>query len=116
MKITSLTILGQNITIVYKSLDLQAIDIRRIKSLLQQAMVADIPDAIVIIDPTGPLIIQLGDQRIRVSLQRKTQELTSLGEIAFQCHQLINDRKLIAYGFNYDLDVAVEDGDVVEDV
>jgi hypothetical protein len=113
MKITSQTIVGQNITILYESLDPQTIDTRGIKSLLKQAMVADIPGMTVVIDPTGPYIIQLGDRRIRVSIQRESQKLADLGEIAFQCHQLVNDPKLIAYGFNYDLHTTVENGDVI---
>ena len=92
---------------------MQSIDTRKIKSLFKQTMVADIPDMIVVIDPTGPTIIQLGDRRIRVSLQRETQEPANISEIAFNCHQLVSASKLIAYGFNFDLYVTVDNGDVI---
>ena len=111
-----MTLSGQNITIAYENLDLQAVDTRRIKGFLKKAMVADIPDMIVVIDPTGPLIIQLGDRRIRTTFQRKSVELFNLWDIAFSCHQLVNDAKLVAYGFNYDISVSIQDENIVDKI
>lgn len=108
-------LLSQNITLVYKALDLQAIDSRKLKGLIGdqvQPMVMDTPDMIVVVYPKAPLIIQLGDKRIRIMLQKESKELGSLPlwEIATKCNQLVSESTLVAYGFNYDVGVALAGG------
>lgn len=110
------TVLSQNITLVYDSLDLQAIDSRKLKALITgaQPMVMDSPNMIVALYPPTPLIIQFGDKRIRITLQRESKDIGGipLWEIALKCHQLApGQSQLVAYGFNYDVGLAVADGD-----
>ena len=113
----NLTILRQNITVVYKSLNLQAINTSKLKGLLKIApTVVDTPEMIVAIYPIGPLIIQFADNRIRITLQKEIQDLKNIGsdrgihlwKLALEVHQLVDKPKLSAYGFNYDLGAVVE--------
>lgn len=102
-------VLSQNITLVYDSLDLQTIDSSKLKELTDaKAMVMDTPEMIVAVYPAAPIIIQMGDGRTRVTLQRESEDIGSvpLWEIALKCNRLAPKSALVAYGFNYD--VAVE--------
>lgn len=117
MDINIPVVLSQNITLVYNSLDLRAIDSRKLKELIgdrANPMVMDTPDMIVAVYPPQPIIIQIGDRRIRITFQQESKDIGSipLWEIALKCHQLVPESsKLIAYGFNYDVRVEVKDGD-----
>jgi len=105
-------VLRQNITLVYDSLDLQTIDSSRLKGIMDgKAIVMDTPDMIVSLRP--PIIIQMGDRRIRITLQQESKEIGGLPlwEIALKCHQLVpHQSQLVAYGFNYDVGATVADG------
>ncbi len=109
-------VLKQNITLVYDSLDLQTIDSSKLKGIMGgNAMVMDTPDMIVALYPPTPMIIQMGDRRTRITLQKESKDIGSvpLWEVALKCHQLVPPRaQLVAYGFNYDVGATVADGDV----
>lgn len=113
----NITILKQNITVAYESLNLQTIDTSKLKSLLKKVapMVMDTPEMIVAIYPIGPLIIQFADNRIRITLQKETQDFKNIGidngihlwKVMLETHRLVNEPKLSAYGFNYDIGAVV---------
>jgi len=110
------TVLSQNITLVYDSLDLQTIDTRKLKELVTgtQPMVLDAPDMIVALYSPTRVIIQFGDRRTRITFQQQSKNIGSvpLWEIALKCHELVPDQsQLVAYGFNYDVGFEVADGD-----
>jgi hypothetical protein len=115
MSIEPPVVLSQNITLLYTSLDLQDIDSSELKGLMgaeAKAMVMDVPDMIVTVYPATPLIIQIGDRRIRITFQRESNDIgpVPLWEVALKCHQLVPQFQLAAYGFNYDLGVLATDG------
>lgn len=113
MRIVSQTILGYNITLVYKTLDLKIIDSREIKKLLgDNVLGTDAPDMLFFIHPIGPTIIQIGDRRIRITYSGESDEFKALWDIARGSHDQVTDSNLLAYGFNYDLGVEITDGDV----
>jgi hypothetical protein len=108
------TVLGQNITLLYNSLDLQAIDSSGLKGLMgRQAkpMVMDTPEMIVAVYPAEPLVVQMGDRRTRITLQQRSDDIggVPLWEIALKCNQLVAESKstLVAYGFNYDAEAVL---------
>jgi hypothetical protein len=111
------TVLGQNITLVYDSLKLQDIDARILKNLISDVRptVVDNPDLIAVIYPPVQLVIQLADKRIRITHQQH-QNIGNLPlwEFAHQCHQLVTESQLIAYGFNYDVMVEITDQNAQE--
>jgi hypothetical protein len=115
------TVLSQNITLVYDSLDLQAIDSGELKGLMgvqTKPMVMDTPEMIVAVYPPEPTVIQIGDRRIRITFQQHNEDIgrVALWEIAGKCNQLASDPKatFIAYGFNYDVGLALASGNVHE--
>jgi len=108
-------VLSQNITLVYDSLDLRTIDTSELKGLMgveAKPMVMDTPEMIVAVYPPHPLIIQIGDRRIRVTFPRESEDIGAvpLWEIAIKCHQLVPQSQLVAYGFNYDVEVELAGG------
>jgi len=106
MDIDIQSVLSQNITLVYDALDLRSIDTGKLKGFLDaKAMVMDTPEMIVAVYPPHPLIIQIGDRRIRVTFPRESEDIGTvpLWEIAIKCHQLVPQSQLVAYGFNYDV-------------
>lgn len=108
-------VLSQNITLVYDLLDLRTIDTSKLKGLMgveAKPMVMDTPEMIVAVYPPHPLIIQIGDRRIRVTFPRESEDIGAvpLWEIAIKCHQLVPQSQLIAYGFNYDVGAVAADG------
>jgi len=130
------TVLAQNITLLYDSLDLQAIDSSELKKFMgsqAKPMVMDMPEMIVVVYPAEPLVIQMGDRRTRITLQQGSHDIGELPlwEIALKCNQLVAKTKstLVAYGFNYDvgviltsenaneavLDLFISDSQVIED-
>ena len=109
-------ILNQNITLVYDLLDLKSIDTRQLKTLLNSQtgpMLMDTPEMIVAVYPSEQIVLQIGDNRIRITLQKGTEDVSNsrLGEFATKCHKLVpkNQSKLTAYGFNYDLLINAHD-------
>lgn len=125
MTLNNLTIINQNITLVYKSLTLQDIDTRKLKTLTRvPPTLIDNPDLIVAIYPKGPLLIQFADNRIRITLQREIQKLDPVGswqglhlwKIALECSKLVRKTEMTAFGFNYDLGANVSDNNPYETI
>lgn len=117
MKLEIQTVLSQNITLVYDSLPLQAIDRNKLRELVDsqvQPVVMDTPEMIVLVYPPEPIVIRVGDRRIRITLQQQSEGIghVPLWEIAHKCDRLVSGSKsaLVAYGFNYDVGVALADG------
>ena len=108
------SILAENITIVYDRLDLHAVDASKLKALTEtHAVIMDTPELIVAVFPASPLIVQLGDRRVRITHQGEHEALGALPlwEIAAKCHQAVpQECKVVAYGYNYD--VLASTGDV----
>ena len=113
-------VLSQNITLVYDSLDLQTVDrnrLRDIASIHTQPMIMDTPEMIVAVYTTDSVFIQIGDRRIRVTVQQSAQQLggVPIWDIAAKSSQLAPEAKsrLIAYGFNYDVGGRMTEVDVM---
>jgi hypothetical protein len=120
MKVDS--VLSQNVTLSYDSLDLHAIDTRKLRGVAGSDIkptVMDTPEMIVAVYPPQPIIIQVGENRIRITLSESADEVgkVPLWTIASNCHRLLakSTSKLVAYGFNYDIGF-VWDGDAYEAV
>jgi len=116
MSISILSVFGQNITLVYASLDLRSVAVSSLKQVIEgsaQPTVMDMPDTIVAVFPPEPVVVQLGDQRIRITLAKPTQGIGSvpLWKFALRCHHLARKSTLLAYGFNYDGLAALDAGD-----
>jgi len=110
-------VLSQNMTLVYDSLDLQAIDsseLKRLMGIQTKPMVIDAPEMIVAVYPPEPTVIQIGDSRIRITLSQNSKEIggVPLWEIAVKCSRLVSESKskLVAYGFNYDIGAELVSG------
>ena len=115
MKIAIETLMSQNITVVYKYLDIQSVDSREIKRMLgKEILVSEVPDMMVFVRPDGPLIVQLGNQRIRVTLQGEQKSVEPLWDLATNCHYLLPSADLVAYGFNYDIGIISKEGDFIK--
>lgn len=117
MNIDIQRVLSQNITLVYDALDLRTIDSSKLKVLMgvkAKPMVMDTPEMIVAVYPPDPVIIQMGDKRTRITLQRQSEDIGTvpLWEIALKCNQLASKSTLVAYGFNYDVGVEFAKGNV----
>lgn len=116
MNVDISAVLSQNITLLYDALDLKAIDSRKLKTLMDvEGVLMDTPEMIVALFPTVPLIVQIGDRRTRITLQKESKDVGSipLWDIAQNCNGIAQESgaKLVAYGFNYDLGAEVTDGD-----
>lgn len=114
MRIEFEAIISQNITLVYDSLDLRHIDTSVLKTLRGEsdtAMVMDTPEMIVAVYTAENTIVQVGDRRIRITLQRPSEEIgeVPLWEMAAVCSGIVEDNHLTAYGFNYDIKYEVPD-------
>jgi len=108
-------VLGQNITLLYDSLDLKAVDSGKLKGLMGvqiKPVVMDTPVMIVALYPPSPMIIQMGGQRTRITLHQESEDIGSvpLWEIAVKCHELVPESQLVGYGFNYDVRGEFTDG------
>lgn len=112
MVLNTSTVLSQNITLLYDSLDLEAIDSGKLKGLVSsqaKPMIMDTPGMIVAMYPAESLVIQMGDRRTRITLQQHSDDIGNvpLWEIALKCDRLVAETRatLSAYGFNYDIGV-----------
>lgn len=120
MSIEVQTILNQNITVVFDSLDLHDINSSVLKSLMGReirATVMDTPEMVVAVYPPAPTIIQIGDRRIRVNLPQDTRELgqVPLWDLARASAALVpSESAPVAYGFNYDVGVVINHVDANE--
>ncbi len=117
MDIKIQAVLGQNVTLLYDSLDLHAIDsgdLKELRGAQSRPTVMDTPDMIVAMYPPEPIFVQIGDRRIRITAPQRAEGVGDipLWEIAIKCDQLAPKAKstLIAYGFNYDIGIELVDG------
>lgn len=112
------SILNQNITIVFDSLDLHDFSSSELKTLMgkeTRATVMDTPEMIVAIYPPAPTIIQVGDRRVRINMPQNTTELgqVPLWDLAIASASFVPpESNPIAYGFNYDIGATVDEVDV----
>lgn len=105
------TILSQNVTFVYDSLEPRYIDSGRLKKLLgpnATPTIMDTPEMIVVVYPPKPTIVQIGDRRIRITVPEASDEIGEppIWEYAYKLSKLVpkSEVNMIAYGFNYDLE------------
>jgi hypothetical protein len=117
MAIQATTVLGQNITLVYKVLDPHSVDTGDLKNIMGtdiRPMLMDTPEMIVAVFPPQPVVIEIGNRRIRITLARPDRiGSVPIWEIACKCHQLVpnaNDQ-ILAFGFNYDIGATLPDVD-----
>jgi len=116
------SILRQNITMVFDSLDLQTIDINKLKSLFDdQSSIMNTPEIIVAISPEESKIIQIGERRVRVNIQKgmKTIGEIPIWETSSKALDLVPKKfSLIAYGFNYDVicDLSLNANDSLKEI
>ncbi|RCK72742.1 MAG: hypothetical protein ANABAC_1276 [Anaerolineae bacterium] len=105
------TIFGRNITIVYKSLDLQSVDRNKLREIVPGVTptIMDMPEMLVAVFPPYPWLIQFSDRRLHVNLSVESNELGEfpLWEYAQRAHLTVSPDKapLHAYGFNFDFGV-----------
>jgi len=121
MQFAELTVFNQDITTVYRPLDLSAIDTGSLKGLLggdTKPMLMDVPDMIVVVYPSVSVVVQIGNNRIITRLERPAENVESLPlwEVATKCHQLASEFTLVAYGFNYHMSVSLEAGNADRDM
>lgn len=117
MEIDSALLLIQNITIVFSNLDVQEIDSHQLKKLLSKdALITMMPDTLVAIDPSGPLVVQFSDRRLRVTCQEAGSDLDPIWKTAIDCYKLVQNAKITAYGFNYDVQVTISDSDAISHI
>ncbi|MBI4673930.1 MAG: hypothetical protein HY741_19975 [Chloroflexi bacterium] len=108
MPIKVQTILNQNITLLYDALDLGAanLDRNQLRRIVgDDALVMDTSEMIVAAHPTGGVVYQLGDKRIRITVPQPATEIGSvpLWLLAQQAHELNPQGHLEAYGYNFDV-------------
>lgn len=113
------TILSQNITIVYDTLDLSVLDTTVLRNLFGKEVrptIMDTPEMIVGVYAPKPLFVQIGERRIRITNKQTTEQLGEipLWEIAAKSQAMLPEDKFttIAFGYNYDIGVSFEDVDV----
>ena len=116
MRVNSQTMLSQNITLAYDSLNLEVINRGGLRGLVDgrpKPVIMDTPEMIVALYPPEPTVIQIGGRRIGITLPKQSQDIgeVPLWEVALRCDKLVPKSTPVAYGFNYDLRVAVENGD-----
>src|SRR5512145_2731952 len=109
------SILSQNITLVYAALDLEAIDSNAIRHLVgapaEQMLFAS--DRIhVAYPPPGTLLVQIAENRFVVIQKDPANDIVAspFFEITWKCNLLIPGAGPKAYGFNYDVDLALAGG------
>jgi hypothetical protein len=114
MAIVIEALLNQNITVVFDSLDLASVDSGKLKMLRgpgTQAAVMDVPDMIVAIFPPEPMLVQVGEKRIRMTLQGASEiGSVPMWDYMGKCIELVAKPRppVVAYGFNYDAIVGIE--------
>ena len=103
------TYLGSNITLVLDSLDLARVSRDKIRASVSQAAIMDTPDLLVVMVPPG-IVIQVAEKRIIVADQ--TQSAPGQVDVwspATTALAAVSDPKIVAYGFNYDAGIILED-------
>ena len=87
-------VVGQNIVLVYDRLDGQALNRNELRQLVEgetTPTVIDAPEMIVVVKPPLPIVVQIGNRRVQVALQREAESIGSapLWTIAHRCHRLV---------------------------
>ncbi len=103
---------GLNITLVYDTLPLDRLDRNRLRALFDDPhlTVMDTPELVVLFAPARALIAQFGDQRVRLTDQRQhSPDQTSLANLAAEIDKTIQGSRIIAYGFNFEIGLALND-------
>lgn len=103
---------NQNITLVYKSIDLGRVDRNRLRQIIgDKVTLMDTPDVIIAISP--PALIQIDQKRVQISAQlpdsKTPPDEYPIWKLAHDSQQLIENGNLIAYGFNYQIILKQED-------
>lgn len=113
------TILSQNITIVYDTLDLSMLDTTVLRNLFGEEIrptIMDTPEMIVAVYAPSPLFVQIGERRIRITNRQNTEQLGDipLWEIAAKSQKMLPENKFtaIAFGYNYDVGIHYENVDI----
>lgn len=112
------TLVGQNITLIYQTLDYQKVDINQLRNLLDfgnEQMIFK-RDGILITYPPKGILIQIMQDRMLVTCQQRSDKIgdVPIWEIASYCYQLANGAPLAAYGFNYDLEIVLPQGNIYQ--
>jgi hypothetical protein len=123
VKIEQTQVLSQNITLVYDTLDPSLVDTGKLKALLgdqTKPAIMDTPQMVVAIFPKIFTFVQIGEKRIRVTVQQQTQDIGTvpIWAVAAQAHQLVpsSKSKLIAYGLNFDIAIVVSEGNILDTI
>ncbi len=117
MAIDISVILSRNITLVYDSLDLGEIDRNQLRKLLEPLpapVVMDTPDRIITVWAPQQLVVDIGDNRIRITIQKETGDVCDfpIWETASKCGQLLSTEQLVAFGFNFEAGSELPKGNV----
>lgn len=108
-------VFGRNITLVYDTLDPNIVDRNQLRTIIPGTAPAimDMPDMIVAVYQPLPLLVQIGDRRIRIN---HAVEIPDLGdfpiwEYARRYFDLLGGTKaaLIAYGYNFDFGIILSE-------
>lgn len=110
-----ITLRGLNITIVYQSLNINDIDRQLVKELLggsDKVITTEFPpDLLVFVNPVNATVIQFGDRRVRITSQ--SSEYTDLSKYAVEIHHGSPKLQLVAFGFNFDFEIALQEQDSI---
>lgn len=106
MTIDTSTTSLRDITLSFSDLAPSKIDISKLKTLFDiQPAIIQAQDASIVIYPPLQLIIQLGQNRIRITHQQLSDriDVIPLWDIASTCRKLASKQTLSAYGLNYNV-------------
>jgi hypothetical protein len=111
------SVFGRNITLVYKSIDQNSIDIKKAKSIFEkdQPAVIQIPDSSIIFSyPDKPILIEIENRRIVVAFNFEEEEIGNypICDYSEFFNDLVMDNgsKLTAFGINLDFGVLLGAG------
>lgn len=96
----------RDITLAFEQINASGVNIRKLKTLFDmQPVVVETPDLSMIMYPPHQLIIQITDNRIRISHQKVLSNIDELPlwDIADTCRKLVANQHLTGYGFNYNI-------------
>jgi hypothetical protein len=135
-------VVNENLTLVYNLLDPQAINSNGLRKLAgaQAQTVMLTPEQIIAAYPPEPTLVQIDKRRVRVAIAqmgdlpgglgqllqmqggaqpqkkaaRKEAGTVPLWKTALACNELVSGATLVAYGFNYNVEVSVKTGSALE--
>lgn len=100
---------GSNITFVLDSLDLARVSRDKIRASVSQAAMMDTPDLLVVMGPPG-IVVQIAEKRIIVADQTSSAPgQVDVWSPAATALAAANEPQLVAFGFNYNVRVALDD-------